>query len=435
MTARSLEAALADAAGDAAILDRTAYGPWLVAGVEPAAVVQPATAGAVAAVLAVCAERGVPVEPAGAGTALGQGPEPAVAPVVVSTRRLTGLTEYEPADLVVGVRAGTPLRTLQDELRRNGQWLPLDPPAGADATVGAVLSLAAAGPLRARHGTPRDFVLGVEVATGDGRLLRFGGRVVKNVAGYDVPRLLVGSRGTLGIITGAFLLLRSEPAEDLTLLLPASGPAEAARHSLAVRSTDLAEAVEVLAPALAEACSVGGGWMVAVRVRGFGAGVAAARRRLEEVTGRHGDTAPTDLWDRLCALEASSRAGYRLSGPPVALGTTLDVATRLAGAAAGWMLAGHGADGIVRLWCADSAGSASSASSAVSHDPDEAALLASAQMAEMGGTLQAYDAPPPPAAGPVAAIAGRVRHAFDPAGVMSPRRTAVALPAAAGASR
>jgi FAD/FMN-containing dehydrogenase len=144
------------------------------------ALLAPPTPDAVAEALALCSAEGWPVVPLGAATWL-PGPidKPAsLSPVLLSTARLDGITEHEPADLVIGVQAGLPLHRLDQALRASRLWLPLDPPAASDATIGAVAALSAAGPLRAGHGTPRDMALGVEIATGDGRLIRFGGRVV-----------------------------------------------------------------------------------------------------------------------------------------------------------------------------------------------------------------------------------------------------------------
>ena len=115
--------------------------------------------------------------------------------------RHTGVLNYDPAELVVTVRAGTRLADLEALLLRHGQRLPFEPPAfGAAATIGGAVATGLAGPARVARGTVRDYVLGVRLLTGDGQVLRFGGEVMKNVAGYDVSRLLAGSLGVLGVI-------------------------------------------------------------------------------------------------------------------------------------------------------------------------------------------------------------------------------------------
>ncbi|HET7203431.1 MAG TPA: glycolate oxidase subunit GlcE [Steroidobacteraceae bacterium] len=129
-----------------------------------------------------------------------------------------GVLNYDPAELVVTVRAGTRLRDLQDLLHRDGQRLPFEPPAfGAAATVGGTVAAGLAGPARVARGAVRDFVLGAKLLTGDGRVLRFGGEVMKNVAGYDVSRLLAGSLGILGVILEVSLKVLPSPAGTRTL--------------------------------------------------------------------------------------------------------------------------------------------------------------------------------------------------------------------------
>lgn len=112
-----------------------------------------------------------------------------------------GIVRYDPAELVITARAGTPLEQLEAELANHGQYLPFEPPHfGRDATVGGMVAAGLAGPARVSAGTVRDYVLGVSLLTGDARTLRFGGEVIKNVAGYDVSRLLAGSLGILGVL-------------------------------------------------------------------------------------------------------------------------------------------------------------------------------------------------------------------------------------------
>lgn len=134
---------------------------------------------------------------------------------VLDTRALTGVVSYEPSELVVTVRAGTPLRQLQDLLAERGQCLPFEPPHfGEGATVGGMVAAGLSGPARASVGSVRDFVLGVVMLNGRAEQLTFGGQVMKNVAGYDVSRLLAGSLGTLGLLVEVSLkVLPVAPAE------------------------------------------------------------------------------------------------------------------------------------------------------------------------------------------------------------------------------
>jgi glycolate oxidase subunit GlcD len=183
-----------------------------------ALVVSPASTDEAAEIFRVAAREGVPVAPAGAGTWRGVDGTHARGGVLVSTRRLARIVEHSPADLVVTVEAGVPLAALNAELARAGQWLPIDPPGGGGrATVGGVVATNTGGAHSFAYGMPRAFVLGMTVVLADGRAIRVGGRVVKNVAGYDLSKLFAGSFGTLGLITEINFKLRPRPEREATL--------------------------------------------------------------------------------------------------------------------------------------------------------------------------------------------------------------------------
>lgn len=136
----------------------------------------------------------------------------------LDTTGLTGIVSYDPRELVLVARAGTPLNELEAVLTANGQMLAFEPPRfGGRGTLGGAVAAGLSGPRRATAGAVRDFVLGVELIDGSGQLLRFGGRVIKNVAGYDVSRLMAGALGTLGLITEVALKVLPRPAEELSL--------------------------------------------------------------------------------------------------------------------------------------------------------------------------------------------------------------------------
>ena len=142
----------------------------------------------------------------------------------LDTRPLAGIVSYEPTELVVTVRAGTPLVQLQTVLGEQRQMLAFEPPAfGPDATVGGVVASGLSGPRRQAAGAVRDFVLGAALMAASGELLYFGGQVMKNVAGYDVSRLLCGSLGILGLITELSLKVLPVPAHELSLRMPMPG--------------------------------------------------------------------------------------------------------------------------------------------------------------------------------------------------------------------
>ncbi|MGA7817748.1 glycolate oxidase subunit GlcE [Caballeronia sp.] len=137
---------------------------------------------------------------------------------VVDTRSHRGIIEYDPAELVITAKAGTPLVEIEARLEECGQMLPFEPPHfGRHATFGGCIAAGLAGPRRAATGAPRDFVLGAVVMNGQGQVLHFGGQVVKNVAGYDVSRLLAGSLGTLGLILELSVKVLPKPVAEATL--------------------------------------------------------------------------------------------------------------------------------------------------------------------------------------------------------------------------
>jgi glycolate oxidase FAD binding subunit len=139
---------------------------------------------------------------------------------VLDTRGHAGIVDYEPTELVVTARCGTLLADLNDALSRQGQFLPFEPPGfGPGATLGGCIAAGLSGPRRASAGSVRDFVLGATILDGRGCLLAFGGRVMKNVAGYDVSRLLAGSLGTLGLILEVSLKVLPRPVSEQTLTL------------------------------------------------------------------------------------------------------------------------------------------------------------------------------------------------------------------------
>jgi FAD/FMN-containing dehydrogenase len=203
----------------------------------------------------------------------------APADLAVSTRALDQVLSVSPADLVATVQAGAPLEALRRRLADEGMWLALDPPGRPERSLGSVVATATAGPLRHGFGPVRDHVLGCTVATGDGRLVKAGGRVVKNVAGYDLTKLQVGGFGGFGIIAEVHLRLRSLPRADVTLL--ARGP----RDTLTSAARDLVQAqllpgaLELLSPALGADAD----WVLAARFVGTDAAVQSDVRRLSSI--------------------------------------------------------------------------------------------------------------------------------------------------------
>jgi glycolate oxidase FAD binding subunit len=208
VSAWALHDALADIAGREHVLrDASALAPYAVDGMVPGVVIRPDRAEQVSRVLALCAAQRLAVVPRGAGTSQGLGNPPRRLDVVLELSRLASVREYVPEDMVATVEAGVTLDALAAHLAPHRQMLALDPPGGGSRSVGGVLATHASGPLRFRYGTGRDLLLGARFVQADGTLTWGGAKVVKSVTGYDVPKLLVGSLGTLGVLVEATVRL------------------------------------------------------------------------------------------------------------------------------------------------------------------------------------------------------------------------------------
>ena len=219
-----------------------------VCGVIPAAVAAPGSVAEASALLRAASAHDLAVVPRGAGTKLDWGLPPRRCDVVADTARLDRILEHAAGDLVVRVQAGVPVRRLQAELARAGQQLALDPPdaGGTGGSVGGLIATGMAGPRRLRYGAPRDLLIGITVVLADGTVASSGGKVVKNVAGYDLGKLFAGSRGTLGLIAEATFRLHPVPPDSTYVTLPCRGTALAAEAVRAAMGTQLApSAVEI----------------------------------------------------------------------------------------------------------------------------------------------------------------------------------------------
>ena len=171
-----------------------------VDGVVPAVVAEPASPGAAAGVVGWASEHRRSVVVRGGGTKLGWGDPPGAIDVLLSTRRLDALEAHRHGDLTATVQAGAVLADVNAALAAHRQWLPLDAPGADRATIGGIVAANDSGPRRQRHGAPRDLIIGMTLARADGTVAKSGGIVVKNVAGYDLARLLTGSFGSLGVV-------------------------------------------------------------------------------------------------------------------------------------------------------------------------------------------------------------------------------------------
>lgn len=275
-------------------------GEPVIDGASPALVLLPEDEETCSQALALCHQEGMAVVPVGGGTRLDVGNFPSRLDAYLSTLGLVGVEDHIPGDLTVAVRAGTRLEALQRELADVGQFLPVDPPFPEKATIGGIFALGEPGYRRRPGARPRDLLLGFEGVLADGTRVKAGGRVVKNVAGYEVMKLFVGSQGTLAVMTRAFLRLRTLPEEIVTVALGfhrASGAAEAFHE---ISSLALApEAVALLNPAHGAARGFVD-WTLLLRFEGFReevrAGVEEVRRRQSP---RRAEIVASSLWDGL----------------------------------------------------------------------------------------------------------------------------------------
>ena len=231
--------ALRGIVGPAHVLTGADCGPYVLDGRAPEAVVLPGSKEEVAAVLLAAGEADLPVTPWGGGTKMGIGAPPQRLGLVLGLKRLNRLLEHEPGDLTATVQAGMTLGALQRELGTRGQWLSLDPAHADEATLGGIVSSNAAGPRRHLYGACRDLVIGLTVVTAAGTLVKGGGKVVKNVAGYDLPKLFVGAFGTLGVIVEATVKLRPRPETDRMVVARFASLKEAGAAARAVMGSDL----------------------------------------------------------------------------------------------------------------------------------------------------------------------------------------------------
>jgi glycolate oxidase FAD binding subunit len=388
-------------------------------GVPAAFVVQPASTEEAASTLRSCSSNDVPVVVRGGGSKLAWGAPPERVGVVLSTTRMSSVIEHAAGDLVAIAQPGVRLADLQATLAATGQMLALDPPEEG-ATLGGIVASAASGPRRLRYGTPRDLVIGLTVVLSDGTIARAGGRVVKNVAGYDLGKLFAGSFGTLGLI--AELTLRLHPLPEARRAVEVSvGTPEAALAAvrLATSATLVPSAVELSWEAGADE------GRVRALYEGVEPGVEAQASRIRSLlshpsTRGIGSPRVNDAW--AAASEPSSAATVKLTHPPAELSRAIGAAWAAGDRHhLGARLSGHAATGVtfVRI----GGGAEPSSLAAMVGDLRSFAT-------ELGGAAVVLAAPPEVKravdvwgrGGDALELMRRVKERFDPTGTMSPGR-------------
>jgi glycolate oxidase FAD binding subunit len=267
--------------------------------VRPGIVLRPGSAAEVAEVLRLASAEKLAVIPCGARTKLAIGAPPQRYDVALDLTRLNRIVAYDPGDLTLSVEAGLPLVTLTETLAEHRQMLPLAAPFTSRTTVGGTLAAGVDSPLRQFYGTARDYVLGIEFVTGDGSIAKSGGRVVKNVAGYDLHKLLIGSLGTLGVITTVNFRTFPTPPASRGFLATFPGPEGALELRAKIAASQLQPlTLEILSPELArifaertpklpDDCPPPGPWFSTMEwtlAAGFGGNVAVLERCARDLT-------------------------------------------------------------------------------------------------------------------------------------------------------
>jgi glycolate oxidase FAD binding subunit len=314
-----------------------------VAGVVPAAQVRPTAVPELQQVASWASRRGIALAAIGGGTKLGMGNPPSRLDVVLDMRGLDSIIEYDPRDLVLTAQAGATIQKIQSVVKQDSLVLPLDPQSSDRATLGGVIACADHGPRRRQYGGVRDVVLGLKTVLPDGSLVSSGGRTLKNVAGYDVGKVLVGSLGTIGIIAEVSVRLLPLPASE-ELLLIRLPELEMGRRLVTriLTSPLLPSALELMSPACAallpleQPSSPDGGYLMLMALEGHPADVERQVRDISLLCGgldlngatihRASDVgvAPRECWAafgelRERALAIGSGAGFRCSVPLVPL--------------------------------------------------------------------------------------------------------------------
>jgi glycolate oxidase FAD binding subunit len=395
-----------------------------VAGALPDATVTPTSLEEVVEILKAASADGFGVVPVGAGTELG--PTPPEGPfVALSTRGLTGVEVYEPADLTMSARAGMTLGEVADVTAQHSQWMPFDPPSAPVRTLGGLAATGTRAPLCASYGAPRDHILGLTLVTGDGRVLKLGGRVMKNVAGFDLAKLVVGSRGTLGVVVSVTVRLFPRPRQDIALVLDADGAdgvggLMAAARAVATAPVLPASAVLATGRRAPEGGAPTEGASLVVRLAGAPETVAADAARLQGHVGRtfrvvEGALAGT-LFEALRDHAAADDVVVRLAALPASLDVVSEAVAALPGTVrtladvmSGRVRVGADAMSTEALGGLQHAAGRLGGSCVLARGPVELARAWGASAAEI-------------AEGRVGTLSSALRARFDPTGVLWPGR-------------
>ena len=420
------ESALADPAQPRALID----------GRTPDAAARPRSDADVQTILALAHEHELAVAPIGGATMTALGMPPERYDLALDLSALTGVVAYEPDDFTITVEAGMPLAALQRQLAEHGQFVPLDQAQFERATVGGIAAVGRGGLRRRAFGYPRDWVIGMRMIRADGTPIKGGGRVVKNVSGYDLPKLFCGSLGTLGVIVELTFKLRPLPTSDQMAILAADDFAAALEAGRAAMRAEpsLQAAVALSADAAGELDGqfADGQAAIALRMSGLEQAVVesltratAAARATGAMGGATGgaatDQGVIETWQAIFDLELATPADQlrlRLGVPPASLADAVRHLRANVPGAARWIAAADSGLLFVDAPCAELETAA------------QGIEAARAALAPLGGNLTVEQAPPElkqrvdiwGPAGEGARLMHRVKQEFDPQRTLNPGR-------------
>ena len=438
--AQALSQKLADLVGESCLLPENLFNEYAVDGLIPQAVVQPTSRETICRVMSWASSEKLAVAPRGGGTQLSLGNIPSRLDLVVDLSRCNRLLDYQPADLTATVEAGITLAALQRELAAGGKSLSLEAPLPTRATIGGILAANSSGPLRHSYGPVRDWLIGISVVGADGTETKAGGKVVKNVTGYDLNKLYSGSLGTLGIIVEATFKLAPLAADSGALVAAFSSVDQAvagARDLLtqvyAPQGIQVVDALTARRLELTASIPDGGAVVIA-----FCCGrPRAVQRRLEEgasLLGKHttsgverldsaaGDSLLNLLTDFGWSADTTPLLGVKLNVPPSATGLVLSRYLQNGLSPTPGFIADPGFGSIKLLWWEASAPAESTMTETIAKLRNIAA--------ESGGTLIVEQCPLAVKAqidvwggpNPELDVMRRIKQNLDPDGVLNPGR-------------
>ncbi len=322
----------ADLGADAVSADELRLAAHAIDGVTPKLICAPSTAEQLAAAVKICADAQAAMAPWGGGTAMSLGNPPRALDVVLKTSHLDQVIEHDHANLTATVQSGITLNALQAVLARQKQFLPIDAPLPERSTIGGIVAANLNGPRRSSYGSVRDLVIGMKVVLASGEIIKAGGKVVKNVAGYDMCKLFTGALGTLGIVTEVTLRVAPLPAHSSTVIVSGTW-AQAAQCANQLMGTKLLPSAMFLVNPGANRS-----WQLAISFDGFEETVA---RQVNELSAMaqplglsqeviHGEK-QRQYWQEIADLPVSqNRVIYRVTVPRGAVQRTIATIADLA---------------------------------------------------------------------------------------------------------